>query len=117
MKKAYYARPLSLYGSPQEKRDRQTILMLGFETIEINKPEIQAAAKERGMEPFKVLVEQGDALFFRGFVDGSIGAGVGQEIQWALDAGLPVVELPSRIKRRTLSVDDTRAMLAELGQR
>lgn len=117
MKKAYYARPLNLYGSPQENRDKATIAALGFETIEINKPEIQAAAKERGMEPFQVLVEGADAMFFRGFIDGSIGAGVAKEIEWARLVGLPIVELPSKIARRTLTVDETRAMLAELGQR
>lgn len=117
MKKAYYARPLSLYGTPQEDRDKATILALGFEPIEINKPEIQVAAKDHGMAPFEVLVKQADALFFRAFIDGSIGAGIAKEIAWAEEGGMPVVELPGRINRRTLSVDDTRVLLRELGQR
>lgn len=117
VKNAYYARPLSLYGSPQEARDKAVIAALGFDPIEINKPEIQAAAKDRGMEPFQVLVEGASALFFRAFIDGSIGAGVAKEIEWARLAGIPVCELPSRIARRALSVDETRATLAELGQR
>jgi hypothetical protein len=117
MKEAYYARPLSLYGTPQEERDKITIRRLGFEPVEINKLEIQKAASEQGMVPFEVLVKRSEALFFRAFTDGSIGAGVAQEIAWAEEGSLPVVELPSRINRRTLSVDDTRALLRELGQR
>lgn len=117
MKKAYYARPLSLYGTPQEERDKATIRALGFEPIEINKPEIQAAAAEQGMAPFESLVKQADALFFRAFVDGAIGAGVIKEIAWAVEGGMPAVELPGRIEIRALSVDETRLYLRELGQR
>jgi hypothetical protein len=62
-------------------------------------------------------VQRCAALFFRAFPDGSIGAGVAKEIAWAEEMNIPVVEIPRQIARRTLSVDDTKAMLAELGQR
>ena len=117
MQKAYYARPLSLYGTPQEGRDKETMRLLGYEPIKINKPKLQAAAKKHGMEVFREVVKEAKALFFRAFIDGSIGAGIAKEIAWACEAGLPIIELPGNIGRRTLSVEDTRALLHELGQR
>lgn len=118
MKQAYYARPKSIYKSPQEDRDIATISALGFGVVEIHKEELQKRASEQGMTPFKELVDKAEALFFRRFLDGSIGAGVGQEIEWALEAGLPVVELISSTWReRVVGVDETRSRLAELGER
>ena len=117
MKLAYYARPMNIYHTPQEERDKMEIGKGGFIPIEIDKPAIQRVAVESGMDVFRAMVLSADALFFRGFADGSIGAGVGKEIEWAREAGLPVFELPSQTDRRVLSVEDTRAMLAELGQR
>lgn len=111
--KAYYARPISLYGTPQEARDEAAILALGFVPIQIKKADYQA----QGMDAFKPLVEDAKALFFRSFPDLSIGAGVAKEIAWAVAAGLPVVELPHVFERRVLSVDETRKMLAYLGAR
>ena len=117
MKTAYYARPISLYGSKQEARDEATIRALGYEPVQIKKPELQARAKAEGMAIFEVIVKESSALFFRAFLDGSIGAGVAKEIAWAAEANLPVAELPSQILRRTLSIDATRANLLELGTR
>jgi hypothetical protein len=69
------------------------------------------------MEAFKPYVAGANALVFRAFPDGSIGAGVAKEIAWAQEAGLPVLEIPRQIGRRTLTTEQTREMLAELGQR
>lgn len=115
--KAYYARPKNLYGSPQEKRDIALIQQLGYEVIDFMKPEIQEAAKTQGMTVFEPLVKRANALFFRAFPSGDISAGVGFEIQVAEENHIPVLELPFQLPRRILSVDDTRLMLAELGQR
>lgn len=116
---AYYARPISVDGTKQEERDRALIYAMGF--VPSPSPEekiiILEKYKTEGMEAFKPAVQSSNALFFRAFPDGSIGAGVAKEIAWAQAAGIPVVEIPRQIERRTLSVDDTRAMLAELGQR
>lgn len=120
IQEAYYARPKSLYGSAQEARDEATIRQLGFEPIALNKPEIEAAVKASAvnpMEAFRPLVQRAKALFFRPFLDGAIGAGVAKEIEWAVAAGLPVVELPHFAGRRILTVDETRTYLSELGQR
>jgi len=117
MKPIYYARPMSLYGTPQEARDISMLEAMGYAVIEFNTPEIQQAVDARGMAVFDPLVRSADALAFRAFIDGSIGAGVMQEISWAQDKGIPVFELPSRLSQRGLSPEATRAMLAELGQR
>jgi hypothetical protein len=66
---------------------------------------------------FKPMVKECDALAFRGLPDGTIPSGVAQEIIWAREAGLPVIELPSAIDRRTLTLQQTRDYLAEIGQR
>jgi hypothetical protein len=117
--KAYYARPISIDSTPQEKRDHDLIRALGFEPypIEEAKAVILARYKEVGMEAFKPAVEESQCLIFRSFPDGSIGSGVAQEIAWAVAAGVPVIEFPRQVERRTLSTDETRRMLAELGQR
>jgi hypothetical protein len=93
MKKAYYARPISVDNTPQEKRDHDLIRALGFEPYPIDeeKQAILARYREVGMEAFRPAVEASDALIFRAFPDGSIGAGVAQEIAWAVAAGVPVI--------------------------
>lgn len=111
--KAYYARPITLYGTPQEQRDEDLIRALGFEPIDVKKEDYQG----QGMDVFKPLVEGAKALFFRSFPDMSIGAGVAKEIAWAKVSNLPIVELPHLFERRILSVDETRRMLAYQGKR
>jgi len=119
MKKAYYARPISIDGTKQETRDKELIASIGFEPYPVGEEKETAivAYKEKGMEAFKPYVESSDCLVFRSFPDGSIGAGVAIEIEWAIASGIPVIEIPRQIKRRTISVDDTREMLRELGSR
>lgn len=119
MKRAYYARPISIDGTPQECRDKELIVAIGFEPYPVGKEKEAAlvAYKEQGMDAFKQYVEGSDCLVFRAFPDGSIGAGVAKEIAWAVEAGIPVLEIPRQIKRRTIDVDDTREMLRELGNR
>ena len=119
MKLAYYARPISVDDSPQETRDHDLIRAIGYEPYPVGeaKEKILALYKTAGMLAFKASVEDSNLLIFRAFPDGSIGAGVAQEIGWAIDAGIPVVEFPRQVARRTLSVDETREMLKELGQR
>lgn len=116
-KTAYYARPMSIYGTPQESRDMETIRALGYEPIDINKEELQERAKAEGMAVFKPLVDSAQALFFRSFMTREIGAGVGKEIAWAQEGGMPVVELPSGLSARVATVERTRELLSESGQR
>lgn len=117
--RAYYAHPISIDGTPQADRDMALIRSLGYEPYPIGKDKEDALKKykEIGMEAFKPYVLTSHVVIFRAFPDGSIGAGVGKEIGWADEGKIPVLEIPRQIPRRTLTPDETRAMLAELGQR
>ncbi len=119
MKKAYYARPISVDDTPQMERDLNLIWDLGYEPspTAAEKVAIMEAYKIIGMDAFRPAVLECDLVVFRAFPDGSIGAGVAKELAWAIEKKIPVVEFPRQIDRRTLTVDQTRNMLAELGQR
>lgn len=116
----YYAHPMSLYGTPQEARDIETLRALGFEVVNPGTPEHQEGCKGpgNGMDYFRRIIQnECQALAFRAFPDGKIGAGVAYEIEIARGRELPVFELPSGMMRRVLDIDETRNYLAELGQR
>ena len=123
--KVYYAHSLALYGTPQEKRDVELLVSLGFEVFNPNIPEVQEMcnniSKEKGDDYFNTifipLVSKCDALAFRSFNDLKIGAGAYNEILIAKERGIPVFELPSALGERGLSVETTRERLKELGQR
>lgn len=116
---AYYARPISIDNTAQSDRDVELINSLGFKAHPTGNRKKDALVRYReiGMEAFRPYVEESRILVFRAFPDGSIGAGVALEIQWAIECSIPVLEIPRQIARRSLSVSDTRAMLSELGQR
>ncbi len=116
--RVYYAHSMGIYNTPQETRDIETLMTLGFEVLNPNKPQYSKMAKERGgMDVFRDLVQECDVLAFRAHVDMLIGSGVGLEIEWAEDLGMPIIELPSRIKHRTMDIATTREYLREVGQR
>lgn len=85
---AYYARPISIDGTPQEKRDIGLIYSLDFCPHPVGEDKQKAIEQYReiGMEAFKPYVLECAVLFFRAFPDGSIGAGVAKEIAWAQEA-------------------------------
>jgi hypothetical protein len=130
--RAYYAHCVALYGTRQEERDLATLAALGLEVLNPNTPETQARCDEvraeanaagvgdpgaAVMETFREMVLGCDALAFRALPDGSIPAGVGLELSWAIEAGKPVIELPSCVTRRTISVQATREYIRENGNR
>jgi len=125
LKKAYYARPISVDNTPQAERDINLIRAMGFEPYPVGEDKQKALAeyarlKENSLDPmeaFDKYVRECDAVFFRAFPDGSIGAGVMRELTTAALYTIPVVEIPRQLQRRGLSVEDTREMLMELGQR
>lgn len=114
--RVYYAHSMALYGTAQEKRDIRTLLDLLFEEV-IDPSEYAVTGAETSMSFYLGLVSGCDALAFRALPDGSISAGVWKEIEHAQALGLPVFELPSLALRRVLSIEETRAHLAEVGQR
>lgn len=114
----YYAHPISLYNTTQEQRDMNTLHTLGFTVINPNQPVHQEEYNEWGMEYFEKLIKtHADGLVFRAFPDGSISAGVAQEIAIAEKCLYPIIELPVAIARRTLNVKETKDTLLECGYR
>ena len=117
MKKIYYARPINLYNSSQDKRDIQGLAALGFEVLNPNKEELQIRYKAEGMDVFLQAVAECDALAYRSFPNLKLSAGVVKEIQKAVEINKPVIELPTLTSDRFLSVEDTREYLKLLGHR
>ena len=115
--KVYYAHCIAIYHTPQEDRDVATLSKLGFEVVNPNAPEHSEGYRREGMAYFKQFAKSCDAIAFRALPDGSIPAGVGSEIEIFLAEGKPVMELPSAISRRALTVAQTREYLSEVGTR
>lgn len=117
--KIYLAHPVTDYGT---QRQADAIAHLRKRRIEVENPDQphhQEGYTARGMDYFKDVVAGCIGLVFLRFPNGSIGAGVGKEIQWALDGNKAVWEFfdgrlywcadtPTPI----LSVEDTRATIA-----
>lgn len=117
-KKIYYAHSIALYNSKQEARDVETLSLLGFEVVNPNAQEHDVGYKRSGMLYFETLIRDCAALAFRANPDGTINAGVAAEVAYAgRDPALPIIELPSGVYRRTMTVDYTRAYLREQGIR
>ena len=115
--RCYYARAISLYKTPQSARDISTLTAMGFDVVDPDTPEHSAGYDSRGMDYFVDLVRSCDVLAFRATPDGRIPAGVAKEIRTAEQRGYPVVELPGGFERRTMSVDETREYLRDVGYR
>lgn len=117
--KIYYAHSKNLYDTPTEKRDILMLAALGFDVVNPNELEHQRECMKWAnvMLYFYTLVAQCDALAFRGLASGEIPAGVAGEIQEALQHNLPVIELPTRVARRSLSIEETREYFRCCGER
>ena len=109
MPKCYYAHPMSIYDTAQEKRDIDLLQYLGFEVVNPNRAQYTGY----DMDDFCNLARTCDVVAFRALPDGSITSGVAEEIKahWA------VFELPSAISRRSLTITETLEALHESGQR
>jgi len=120
-KKCYYARPITLYNVQIQEMDRQLIRNLGFQVADPNCPEVQAIFRGKGSSAGMLacfdMVRDCEAFAFRAFYDGTIGAGVVNEIEIAHEMRIPVFELPRDVDRRALSIRDTRAILLECGRK
>jgi hypothetical protein len=118
----YYAHCIALYDTPQEERDIETLKKLKFTVVNPNTHQVNIALEKlpQGadkMQLFQHIVLACDALAFRALPDGSIPAGVAKEVAWAQEAGLPVIELPSSVSRRAITIESTREYLREVGLR
>lgn len=123
--KVYYAHSMHLYNTIQEKRDINTLEGLGFEVFNPNSGTIQEEVEKyklefgdaSTMEYFKVLIQNCEIFAFRAHPDGKIPSGVGYELKYAINSTKIIIELPSLISMRNLSLEDTREYLKLLGQR
>jgi nucleoside 2-deoxyribosyltransferase len=119
----YYAHSMNLYNTPQEKRDHELIKSMGFKLFCPNCKEVDAKVKafiggyDNIMSVFEPFIDKCDGLIFRAMPDGKIGSGVVYEIKYAISNNKPVLELPTIIETRYLSITDTKAYLRYLGQR
>ena len=121
----YYAHCMSIYHTPQEKRDIELLESLGFVVLNPSHPDIEEAfqefLKDSTLYPpmyfWHMKIEKCDVLAFKALPDGSISAGVASEIEYANKLGKPVFEIPTGIGRRTQTLEQTREYLREVGQR
>lgn len=117
IKIVYYAHCLAIYDTPQEQRDIELLKSLGFEVYNPNCEEASAAYKQHGMNWFLDKVASCDAVAFRSLPSGKIPAGIYKEVNHAIERRIPVIELPSRLSQRELTVEQTREYLQEIGLR
>lgn len=115
--KAFYSRPITLFGTKQEKRDINIIQSLGYDVLDYKTDEILQDYNNRGMVVFEELVKKCDILFYRSFIDLKIGAGVLKEVNAAIKNNIPVFELPTITESRILNVQETKNYLFLMGQR
>lgn len=110
----YYAHCKSIYNTPQETRDYIMLKELGFFVYSPNNDFCQQLAREHGMTGFVVFMDYFDVLAFRALPDGRIPSGVFTEVT---SFHGPVIELPSSLKRRSLTYSETIEYLREVGER
>ena len=127
--KVYYAHCQAIYHTPQEQRDINLLQQLGLIVLnpsedtysrkvkEIKEGHPDCGRSERVMRYFYDLVDECDVLAFRALPDGRIPAGVVGEIEQARKGNKAIIELPSGMLSRAMSVEQTREYLAEVGQR
>lgn len=120
--KVYYAHCMALYGTPQEQRDIELLEGLGYEVVNPSSPSVVADLAELPsgalrMAYFERFADECDLVAFRALPDLSITSGVAKELGWFQDRGKPILELPSGLRRRFMSLEATRDYLCEVGQR
>lgn len=126
MRRVYFAHPVSDFGTSRQAAAIEAITAFyaaigqRIQIINPDLPEHQEGYAKKGMPYFRDLVDTCNDLVFMRFPDGSIGAGVAQEIRWA-SACSHIREVhngklydlngqPGPV----LSIDDTRAVLKSL---
>lgn len=127
-KTVYYAHFMGIYNTKQEERDIEALKKMGLKVFNPNvdfiQDEVQAwKAKEDFdyTEMFEDIfirrVKGADMFAFRALPDGRIPAGVAWELREAIKAEKSIIELPACITARSMSVDETREYLMEIGER
>jgi len=126
----YLAHPVSDYGTPRQAQAIKALEEVGadlvrpLELVNPDSPIHQAGYASEGMAYFKGVIERCQGLAFMRFPDGSIGAGVGREIRWALIGNLSIYEVfngavytgVESMPTPVLTVEETRDMLSRLSK-
>lgn len=128
--KVYYAHCIGLYDTFQEIRDINTLLGLKLEIVNPNNPETDKKYKEllksvntnEGYNQvfdsiFNSKIDICDVFAFRSLPDGRISAGVARELKYAKETGKIIIELPSNIISRSITKEETKEYLKEIGYR
>lgn len=126
--RVYYAHPMSWYNTHHEQADVERLEALGHSVLNPNDPYFARKVQDlrsRGlghmvMEPFMKAVTDCDAVAYRPFMDGKLGAGVAKEVLEGLVQGKPVfhVMTPERqchglLLGELLTIVQTRARIME----
>lgn len=122
--RVYYAHPSCLYDTEPEADDIVRLSARFTTVVNPNTPSLQSEAdklrasghRDRAMQPFLKALKSCDAVAYRPFEDGKIGAGVAGEILEALMLGKAVYRLPDLARTLPdmtdiLSIAETRARL------
>lgn len=124
--KIYFAHPITDYGTERQAQALAGLRAhfvddLGMRHFEIENPDQphhDEGYKARGMDYFRDVVDSCWSLAFMRFPDGSVGAGVGREIGWALRNGKTLYEVFDGRVYHThyrptpiLTVEETRATI------
>ena len=115
--KAFYSRPINLYGTKEDQRNIDLIKSLGYEVIDTESEEIQVKYLKNGMDVFFDLIKKSDALFFKCALNMQITQGVYKQIVFANENEIPVFEIPTILNSRVMSLEDTRTYLKLTGKR
>lgn len=117
MKTVYYAHCISIFDTEQERRDVGTLEALGLRVFNPNCTACTEGYKKNGMDHFFPLVDACEVFAFRSLASGEVPSGIYQEFLWAVQQKKAIIELPTAVQRRALSVDQTREYLKECGKR
>ncbi len=115
--KAYYAHCTSIYDTTQERRDIATLEASGLTVVNPNCDECRIGYATLGMDYFRRFANECDLIVFRALPHGGIPAGVAMEIEMFRAKFKPVLELPSPLIHRTMTIEQTREYLCSVGVR
>jgi hypothetical protein len=127
--KVYYAHCIALYNTKQEERDVQILTSLGLEVLNPNTVETQERCNKemKGLDGdaykaafdniFHGYIDECPVFAFRALPDGRIPGGVAMELNYAQSKIKLIIELPCNTVARSMSKDDTREYLRDVGYR
>lgn len=89
----YLAMPVTAFDTAVERKCTHALEAVGWTVVSPNAPEHQAGYQAGGMPYFMNIVAGCDALAFVRFDDGTIGAGVAQEVMTAFVHGKLILRM------------------------